>query len=732
MKKNNIKIITISIAFLTLFSCTPNSPYRSEDKGKSIYYTTFDEAPKYLDPARSYYAAEYEFLAQIYEPLIQYHYLKRPYELIPLTAESVPSPVYYDSKGAKLPSSVSPEKVKRVEYDIAIKKGIMYQPHPAFAKDSKGDYLYRNLKEDDLKNIVQIIDFPLTGTRELLVDDYIYQIKRLADPRLQCPIFPIIAKYVDGMAEFSEAIKKELESIRAERKKTAGAAYNQESDEKLNPIKIDYDKFPLPGVVKKDDYNFTIILKNKYPQFAYWLAMSFFAPMPKEATDFYAQGVLADKNININRFPVGTGPYRIDNYKDNMEITMVKNENFHGETYPSEGEIGDKEKGLLKDAGKALPLIEKLVFKMEKENIPRWNKFLQGYYDASGISSDSFDQAITTTSEGMSDVSPLMKEKGISLNKSVSATTYYLGFNMIDNVVGGYDEKKQKLRQAISIAFDFEEFIEVFSNGRGLAAQGVLPPGIYGFKKDKEGINPYVYDWDEKSGKAKRKSIEEAKKLLSEAGYPDGRDKDGKPLIINFDNAWTGADSVQTINWLKKRTKLIGIQLESRTTDPNRFFEKLSKGDMQVYFLGWNADYPDPENFFFLLYGPNSRVKTHGENTSNYDNKEFNKLFKEMENMDNSPERMAIIDKMNDILRKDSPWIWAYHPLSFSLAHNWVGNRKSNAMANNTIKYISINPEVRDELRYKWNRPVVWPFILTIVIFALALRPAIKGLKERF
>ena len=191
----------------------------------------------------------------------------------------------------------------------------------------------------------------------------------------------------------------------------------------------------------------------------------------------------------------------------------------------------------------------------------------------------------------------------------------------------------------------------------------------------------------------KRKSIEEAKKLLAEAGYPGGRDKEGRPLTITFDNAWTGVDAQALINWYSKKFKALGIQLENRSTDYNRFREKVMKGNFQFLGWGWNADYPDPENFFFLLSGSNGKVKFQGENAANYENPNFDRLFKKMENMDSGPERLQIIKEMTRIVQKDAPWVFGYFPVSFSLQHEWVKNIKSNSMANNTMKYIRIDSE---------------------------------------
>ncbi|MEE9613392.1 MAG: ABC transporter substrate-binding protein [Thermodesulfobacteriota bacterium] len=732
MKKRPYSPYIVAVVLVIVVSaCTPNNPYRASEKGEEIFYTTFDEPPKHLDPARSYFSSEYDFLAQIYEPLVQYHYLRRPYELVPLSGEAVPVPAYFDKSGNRLPQEVSPEKVHRATYEIKVKKGVMYQPHPAFAKTSDGNLLYAKLTEADLAGITQIKHFSETGTRELSSDDFIYEIMRMADPQLHCPILPILTDYILGLDEYAVALTKELEETRAARKEKAGAAYSQTLDERANPIILDYKKYPLPGIERIDDHTFKIILKRKYPQFAYWLAMPFFSPVPEEAVRFYKQGPLADRNISIDRYPVGTGAYMMETFNENMELVLARNPNFRGEPYPADGEEGDGEKGLLEDAGRAMPFIERIVFKLEKEAIPRWNKFLQGYYDNSGISSDSFDQAVNMSAEGRAEITEFIKEKDIKLITSVRPTTYYMGFNMLDDTVGGYTPERKKLRRAISIALDWEEFIEIFSNGRGIAAMSPLPPGIFGHLKGKEGMNPYLYDWDEERQRPTKKSIDEAKKLLAEAGYPGGRDREGRPLVINFDNAWTGAESKPTIHWIVKRLRLLGIQLENRTTDYNRFQEKMQKGNLQIYFLGWNADYPDPENFFFLLHGPSGKVKHHGENSSNYASPRFDSLFKKMENMDNSPERLRIVREMVLLLQEDSPWMWGYHPVAFSLSHSWMGNLKSNSMANNTIKYRKLDTGLREERRHKWNRPNFIPIAVTAMVLVAGSVPAIVSIRRR-
>jgi ABC-type transport system substrate-binding protein len=599
---------------------TWNNPYSPADSGKNILYSAFTERPKHLDPVQSYSENEAVFNAQIYEPPLQYHYLKRPYTLVPLSAAQMPRPQYLDGRGRKLSGNADPKRIAFSVYDIHIKPGIRYQPHPAFAKDAEGKPIYGNLTKAALRNIYTLSDFKEHGTRELTADDYVYEIKRLAHPRLHLPIFGLMSEYIVGLKEYAATLKKANEILIAKEGKESW---------------LDLRHYPLEGAQVLNRYTYRVVIKGKYPQFAYWLAMPFFAPVPAEADRFYAQPGMAEKNLSLDWYPVGTGPYMLTENDPNNRMVLEKNPNYHGETYPVEGERHDANEGLLEDADKPLPFIDKAVFSREKESIPYWNKFLQGYYDASGISSDSYDQAVQAGPQGEAVVTEHMRAKGISLETSVATSIIYMGFNMLDPVVGGYTERARKLRQAISIAVDYEEYISIFANGRGIPAQGPISPGIWGYQDGPGGVNPVVYDWI--NGAPHRKPIEAAKKLLAEAGYPEGRDaQTGEPLLLNFDVTARGPDDKARLDWLRKQFAKLNLQLNVRATDYNRFQEKIRKGDAQIFYWGWNADYPDPENFLFLLAGAQGKVKFDGENAANYDNPEFNELFERMKNMENS------------------------------------------------------------------------------------------------
>ncbi|MBK1693759.1 peptide ABC transporter substrate-binding protein [Chromatium weissei] len=711
---NRMERVICGMLALMLTGCSDapwNNPYSTADADSNTIYSAFDERPKHLDPARSYSANEYAFLAQIYEPPLQYHFLLRPYRLIPLSAAAVPTPQYFNAAGEPLPNDAPATEIARSDYLIRIQSGVRFQPHPALARDAAGQFRYHALTAADVNGINRLADFSETGSRELIADDFVYQIKRLAAPWLHSPIAGVMGQHIRGFQAFAEQLTLAPPSTPLERV----TALRQSN---------------IAGVTVIDRYSFRISLNGKYPQFAYWLAMPFFAPMPWEAEVFYAQPELAERNITLDWYPLGTGPFWLSENNPNLRMVLTRNPNFHAECYPTEGMPDDAASGILADAGKPLPLIDRAVYSLEKEDIPRWNKFLQGYYDSSGIASDAFDQAVQIDANGQPILTDTMRDQGIRLLTSVEPANYYLGFNMLDAVVGGDSERARLLRQAISIAIDYEEFISIFANGRGVIAHSPLPPGIFGYREGAAGINSLVYEW--RDGRAVRRPLTAALALMERAGYSNGIDREtGRTLTINYEAVATGPDDRARLNWMRKQFAKLGIELVVRATDYNRFQDKLRTGAAQIFMLGWNADYPDPENFLFLLYGPNGKVAHQGENAANYANPEFDRLFEQMKFMDDSPERQAIIDRLIEIVRADAPWVWGFFPKSFSLHHQWMHNLHPNQMANNTLKYRRIDFTLRQQLRHLWNRPIRWPLGIAAGLLILLVLPAWWLMRQR-
>ncbi|HQR57229.1 MAG TPA: ABC transporter substrate-binding protein [Burkholderiaceae bacterium] len=721
--------VTLASGAVLLAGCDriTNSPHASGAEKTNTFFTAFQErSPKYLDPTASYSLDETPYTYSIFEPLYRFHYLKRPYEVAPRAAEAIATPRYYDKDGRELPADAPGDQIAESVYDIKIRKGILYSPHPAFAKDEAGNLRYHALKPEDLGDKRTPFDFEHRGTRELTAHDYVYGIKRLATTRIKSPSFSPMAEHIKGLKDYGVLISKEDEKLRNGKPLT---------DRNL-PF-LDFRQFPLAGVEAIDDHTLRIRLDGKYPQFKYWLTMSFFSPVPWEVDRFYAQPGMAERNLSMNYWPVGTGPYMLTEYQENRRHVLSRNPNFRGEPYPCEGEKGDEAAGLLADCGKPMPFIDQVVFSIEKERIPHKTKFMQGYYDNPEISRFDWLLDLDYDVKNSEQVAQLFRERGIQMPKTLEISNWYLGFNWWDPVVGKgktpeEQERNRKLRQALSIAIDWEEYVRVFeSKAAGEPAMSAVPPGVFAYRP--EAINRTVYDIVD--GKPRRKSIAEAKRLLAEAGYPDGRDaKTGQPLVLNYDYQRALTPELKAeVDWMVKQFAKIGVQLELRATDYNRFQDKADKGSLQIFWWGWFADYPDAENFLFLLYGPNSQAATqgNGNNTANYQNAEFDKLFEEMRYLDDVPRKQQVVDQMIAILQKDAPWAFGYNPYAGSVHHGWVGNVKPAPLANDRLMYMKVDPELRAAKIAEWNRPIWWPVVLIVLAIIAAIVPAYRSWKRR-
>ena len=735
LAKQEVQVKKLCVALacgVVLAGCGPqgidspiNSPYAAGAETKNVLYTAFTQrSPKYLDPARSYSTDESPYTYNIYEPLYGYHYLKRPYELIPRTALEVTEPTYVDQQGNKLGADAAAKDIAESIYDIPLRKGIQYQPHPVFAREADGRYRYWPLTSEQLTEKFVISDFAQQGTRELTAHDYVYAIRRLASPRVASPIFSTLAQHVVGMKEYGTRLREIDTELRKDL--PAGAR---------DLPWLDLRSAGFSGVEALDEYTVRIRVKGLYPQFKYWLAMTFVAPIPWEADRFYHQPGMAQRNLTLNNWPVGTGPYMLTESIQNRRHVLSRNPNFRGEPYPCEGEPADRAKGLLDDCGKMTPFIDRIVFNIEKESIPLQGKFMQGYYDIPQVDRGDTGVAMLVAASDSTEKAALYAKHGIQLPTTVEAQMQYFGFNWRDPVVGRGDTPEQqvrnrKLRQALSIAFNWEEFVAIFQNDQAQVAYGPVPPGILGYQSGVAGINPVVYDIID--GKAKRKSLDQARRLLAEAGYPNGRHvTTGEPLVLYFDSASGAGGSSPTLDWMRRQFAQLGVQLDIRSTDYNRFQEKMARGVAQMYMWGWVADYPDAENFLFLLYGPNVKAEKGGENASNYVNAEYDALFEKMRDLPDGPEKEQLIAQMTTIVQEDAPWMFGLFPKSGGAFQQWVGNAKPTQMVRNTLQYMKIDSELRSKKRAEWNPPVWWPLLVLFGLLGLLIWPAWRALRAQ-
>jgi oligopeptide transport system substrate-binding protein len=724
-----------SVGFLLCLSCLMagcgkqpiNSPYSDTDGTANTLYRSMAAETGQMDPASTYSGM---FIFEVLEPPFEYHPLKRPHQLVPLTATSVP-------EAQERLTTVAGVETNAIVYRIDIQPGIRFQDHPCFAPAN------HTLTHKETKKISSVRDLPDQSTRELTAEDYVLGICRLADPRLSCPIYDILEKNMLGLYAYRQRVEAELERQRDQRKAIAGIAYNREADERYDPIPIDYLALAagLPFAQTLEKHSFEIALKHPYPQILAWMSFSFFAPVPQEALDFYAQPALIARKFDLNNDMVGTGPYVLQVSDPIHQIVLLRNKNYRDERYPTLAKPDPDDTdalanytymqslGMLKDSGKRLPFIDKVVYHMEKESIPRWNKFMQGYYDESNVTPELFDETIQLSSKSDSVLTPALEALNVRMVEAMPAIVRWLEFNMGDDIVGGYDEKACKLRQALSIAYDSAEGIDLLRNGVGIVAQSPIPPGIFGQTRDRAGMNPYVFDWDEQTGKPVRKPIETAKKLLAEAGYPDGVSAEGKQLTINYMLSSMGPQTQPQITFMRRQFDKINVLLDVKLVDGNRFQRSRESGTYQMCGGGWLADYPDPENFLFLCNAP-PPGEYQNESGYRYHRPDYNVLYLEMQRLPDTPERLAVIRKMLAILNHDAPSIYMEHPISYSLYHDWLYNALPD-FRTGRIKYLRLDPAKREAYRDAQNQPQ-WGKVMIFFIIALAFSiPAFRaGLKQ--
>jgi len=664
------------VVFATLLAAATgcsNDPYPAADARAKIRYKTLPGPTKSLDPAVSYSSLEHEITANVYETLLEYHYLKRPYELIPGLATAVPA------------GEVGRDGT--VSYRFDLREGVRFQADPCFELGGEG-----------------------RTTRVVTAADVAFELMRIADPAVGSPVVATFAK-IQGFRAFSDRL-----------------AELRESDPEFAGLRIDrqYERAGgIEGLRIPSEFALELVLSEPYPQILFWFAMPFTTPIPWEAIAYYDG---EDGRPFFKDHPVGVGPYVVSHFDHRSRIVLSRNENWYGvehpewkapgAVYPGEGEAEDTELGRLDEAyvGRPLPFIDRIEYRIEKENIPAFNKFLQGYYDASGIIRESFDKVVL---EGR--LSPEMASRGMTLEKSVDPSIFYIGFNMDDPVVGTpAGERGRLLRQAMSLAVDVPEYTRIFSNGRGVPAQSPVPPGIFGYEADY--ANPY-----------RQVDVEAAAELLQRAGYTDGIDPEtGKPLRLSFDLGDTSTQGRLRFQYFVNQWSRLGLDVEIAATNYNKFRQKVKEGAYQIFMWGWIADYPDPENFLFLLWGEMAQAKTGGPNTANFDLPEFNELFLEMKDLPNGEERLAIIRRMRKILERERPWIELFHNENYALYHTWMRNVKPAGLSLPAAKYVDLDPDRRYQLRRYWNRPVVWPaWALLAVAGAIIVPGVLTFLRER-
>ena len=695
-------------ALLLLAACD-NSPHpRGAERENTLFMAFSERSPRYLDPTSSYTAPESTYVYEITEPPYGYHPLKRPYTLIPRAAQALAKPYFLDAQGRRLPDDAPDDQVAEAVYDIPIRPGLKWSPHPAFARDAQGQYLYHHLKPGELGERRSPFEFAQFGTREVVAEDFVYALKRHASPRVDAPLSAVFSEHVIGLKDYGALLRRES------RQQLAGLPENLAD----KPF-LDLRCWPLAGAVAVNDHLLRIRLKGRYPQWQYWLATTFTSAIPWEVDAFYAQPGMAANSLSWNQWPVGSGPFMMTEYVQDRRHVMSRNPNYRAETYPCDGSPGDAEAGLLADCGKRIPFVDKVVAISVKERVPIKELFKQGYLDLPEMDRADWGVTLGVDRDDSDAVRDFYAERGFRLPMTVDITNWYLGFNWLDPVVGRGDTPEQQqrnraLRQAIAIAIDWEEgYGRIFREKGGDAAHGIIPPGVFGSREGQSGeFDPVTHRLV--GGRIERRPLADAQALMVQAGYPGGRDvRTGRPLVLNYDFQRVVTPELKAENdWLVRQFAKLGIQLDIRATDFNQFQEKIRQGRHQIFWWGWFADYPDAENFLFLLYGPNAKSLHEGENVANYANPEFDRLFRELQSLEDGPRKAEVMARMNDIVRQDAPWAWGFWSYSGLAFQHWVHNGKPGVVVRDRARYLRVDAQERARRIAEWNRPVWWPLVV--------------------
>ena len=376
------------VGLLLVPGCT-NNPYPDADQGKKVLYSSFNEAPKTLDPAVAYTTAEHVVTGTVYDTLLEYHFLKRPYELIPGLAEAVPKP--------------ETQADGRQVYRFKLRQGVLFHADPCFALSQQG-----------------------RDTREVLAADVAFQLARLADPAVNSPVASTFADVL-GFTDFAKRL--------AERRKAdpAFAAL---------PAQEQYKRAGgIEGVVVRGEPR---------PRHRAGRAQSADPLLVRDAVH-HADGVGGGgllrrqaRAAQLRRSRGRHGPFRLAVYEKQHRFVLERNPSWYGTLQArsqarrarsfqprSTPRTSSARRIDPSYAGRPLPFLDRISFSREREGIPRFNKFLQGYYDDGGIIKESFDAIIKDDR-----LSPEMAARGMRLDKEVEPTIFYIGFNMDDAVIG--------------------------------------------------------------------------------------------------------------------------------------------------------------------------------------------------------------------------------------------------------------------------------------------------------
>lgn len=494
---------------------------------------------------------------------------------------------------------------------------------------------------------IYFADDPAFGgkKRELTAQDFVYSYKRIYDPKTKSQVY----------SDLEEEKLVGLEELRREAEKP-GASFN-------------YDK-EVAGVRALDRYTIQFNLQETRPRFIYQLAdAGIFGAVAREVVEKYGDKIM--------EHPVGTGPFKLDQWTRSSKMTFVRNPNYREEFYEAEPPADDARSQAIYQQmkGKRLPLVDRVEISIIEEIQPRWLSFLGNEQDFLMYLPAAFAyQAIPNNR-----VAPNLAKKHISMERVPAPDVTVTYFNMEDPLVGGYTPDKVALRRAIALAYNSEEEIRLPRRNQAIPAQGPIQPSTYGY-------DPKFKTEMSEFNRAR------ALALFDMFGYVDRngdgwRDRpDGTPLVLEYATSPDAASRELNEIW-KKNMDAVGIKIEFKVAKWPEQLKASRAGKLMMWGLGFSASSPDGAGALSLAYGPGK-----GEgNLARFENAEFDRLYQKQQLMPDGPERLAIMQQMVKIMVAYMPYKFSTHRIRTDLMHPWLIGYRRHPVSRGFWRYVDID-----------------------------------------
>ena len=504
---------------------------------------------------------------------------------------------------------------------VRLRPGIFFQDHPAF----KG------------------------ARRELTAQDYVYSIKRIYDPRYKSPrVYLLESAKMLGMSEIRAAA--------------------------LKGARFDYDR-EVDGVRALDRYTLQIRLGEPAPRFYLYLAdNSFLGAVAREVCEMYDEKQLMGQ-------PVGTGPFRLADWRRSSRIVLERNPGYREERYDCTPPEGDERsaKFAAELRGRKLPMLDRVEIFIVEENQPRWLAFLNEEHDL--VDEVPYDLADIVIPGGQ--LAPGLRKRGIGMDRAPRANIDLALFNMEHPLVGGYTPEKVALRRAISLAYNVDEEIRLVRKGQSVPANSPVAPTVPGFDP---GFRSEMSTF----------SRARARALLDAFGYVDSngdgwRERpDGSPLVLEMA---TQPDQLsrQLDELWKKSMSAIGLRIDFKAAKWPENLKNSRAGKLMMWRVGWSATQPDGDTFLALGYGPNKGQANHAR----FDLPEFNRIYALQQTLPDGPQREAAIFEAKKLFVAYAPYKFVGHRIDTSVAHPWLIGYRRHPFLRDFFKYVDLDDSLK-------------------------------------